>query len=123
MSLSENASVEAEEVARVPWPDHVVLEKMGVMFVGGREAEMPVTGGRRSGGGGGGAQTQIAGQAMVRYRIAPPSKIGDKLPVIMVPGMGLTSSLYLSTPDEREGWATTFAKAGHPVSVIPSFKH
>jgi len=34
------------------------------------------------------------------------------------PGMGLMPSLYLSTPDGHEGWATSFAKAGHPVYVI-----
>ena len=36
----------------------------------------------------------------------------------MVPGMGLTSYLYLATPDGRDGWAQILAKAGHPVYVF-----
>jgi len=90
------------------------LSKMGVMFVGGREVEMP--GGGRFGSGG--KQTQIAGQAPVHYLIPPTEKRESKLPVIMVPGMGLTSYLYLSTPDGRDGWAQIFARAGYPVYVF-----
>jgi pimeloyl-ACP methyl ester carboxylesterase len=88
----------------------LVLDRLGVMFVGGQETEMPSRGGA--------PQTQISGQAMVHYLIPPKEKTGKKLPVIMIPGMGLTSYLYLSTPDGREGWATTFAKASHPVYVL-----
>lgn len=94
--------------------EQLVLERMGVMFVGGREVEMP--GGGRFGGGG--KQTQIAGQAPVHYLIPPTEKREGKLPVIMVPGMGLTSYLYLSTPDGRDGWAQIFARAGYPVYVF-----
>jgi pimeloyl-ACP methyl ester carboxylesterase len=90
------------------------LSKMGLMFVGGREVEMP--GGGRFGGGG--KQTQIAGQALVHYLIPPTEKREGKLPVIMVPGMGLTSYLYLSTPDGRDGWAQIFVRAGYPVYVF-----
>jgi len=90
------------------------LSKMGVMFVGGREVEM-LGGGRF---GGGGKQTQIAGQAPVHYLIPPTEKREGKLPVIMIPGMGLTSYLYLSTPDGRDGWAQIFARAGYPVYVF-----
>ena len=36
----------------------------------------------------------------------------------MIPGMGLTSYLYLGTPDGRDGWAPLFAKAGYPVYVF-----
>lgn len=92
----------------------LVLSKMGVMFVGGRVVEMP--GGGRFGGGG--KQTQIAGQAPVHYLIPPTEKSEGKLPVIMVPGMGLTSYLYLSTPDGRDGWAQILARAGYPVYVF-----
>lgn len=93
--------------------NHLVLERMGIMYVGGKEAEMPSVGRR-----GGGKQTQIAGQAKVHYLIPPNDAREGKLPVVMVPGMGLTSYLYLSTPDGREGWAQVFAKAGHPVYVF-----
>ncbi len=38
--------------------------------------------------------------------------------VVMLPGLGLSSSLYLTTVDGREGWAAAFAMAGHPVEVL-----
>jgi pimeloyl-ACP methyl ester carboxylesterase len=87
---------------------------MGVMFVGGREIQMQTSGGRF----GGGRQTQIVEQAPVHYLIPPEEQRREKLPVVMVPGMGLTSYLYLATPDGRDGWAQIFAKAGHPVYVF-----
>lgn len=92
----------------------LVLSKMGIFFVGGHEVEMP--GGGRFGGGG--TQTQISGQARVHYLIPSAERREGKLPVVMVPGMGLTSYIYLGTPDGREGWAQIFAKAGYPVYVI-----
>ena len=92
----------------------LVLAKMGVMFVGGREIQMQTTGGRF----GGGQQTQIIEQAPVHYLIPPEDKRRGNLPVVMAPGMGLTSYLYLATPDGRDGWAQIFAKAGHPVYVF-----
>lgn len=115
LSLGFCIFASAQETATRTDSEPLVLEKLGVMFVGGRDSEMPAGGGRR---GGGGPQTQIVGQAMVHYLIPPKDRVGEKLPVIMVPGMGLTSYLYLSTPDGREGWATTFAKAGHSVYVF-----
>ncbi len=92
----------------------LILAKMGVMFVGGREIQMQASGGRF----GGGQQTQIVEQAPVHYLIPPEDKRRENLPVVMVPGMGLTSYLYLATPDGRDGWAQIFAKAGHPVYVF-----
>ena len=94
--------------------DLLVLSKMGVMFVGGRKVEMDA-GGRFAGGT---SQTQIVDQAPVHYLIPPAGKRKGKSPVIMIPGMGLTSYLYLGTPDSRDGWAQIFAKAGHPVFVF-----
>lgn len=84
------------------------------MFVGGREVSMQGGTGRF----GSGSQTQIVEQAPVHYLIPPAGRGGRKLPVIMVPGMGLTSYLYLATPDGRDGWAQLFARAGHPVYVF-----
>ena len=89
----------------------LVLEKMGVMFVGGREVAMTSAG--RFGGG-----NQIVDQAPVHFLIPPEEKRQSKSPIVMIPGMGLTSYLYLGTPDGREGWAQIFAKAGHPVYVF-----
>ncbi|MEM0926856.1 MAG: hypothetical protein AAGJ83_12520, partial [Planctomycetota bacterium] len=89
----------------------LVLEKMGIMFVGGREVTMAKSG--RFGGG-----HQVVDQAPVHYLIPPKDVRNDKSPIVMIPGMGLTSYLYLGTPDGRDGWAQVFAKAGHPVYVF-----
>ena len=52
-----------------------------------------------------------------------PARASKSLPVIMVPGHHLSSSIYLTTPDGRDGWATLFANAGFEVHVIndPTF--
>lgn len=42
----------------------------------------------------------------------------DKLPILMLPGLGLSHYMFLSTPDRREGFASHFADAGHPVYVM-----
>lgn len=41
-----------------------------------------------------------------------PSKAGGPRAIVMVPGLGLSHYVYLTTPDRREGWATVFANAG-----------
>jgi len=40
------------------------------------------------------------------------------VPVIMVPGLNLSSYIFVTTPDGREGWAQMFAKDGYDVHVI-----
>lgn len=49
--------------------------------------------------------------------VTPPQKT-QALPIIMIPGLNLASSIYMTTPDGRKGWATLFAAAGHQVHVI-----
>lgn len=51
------------------------------------------------------------------HSIQPTEKTQD-LPIVMVPGLNLSSYLYLTTPDGRSGWAQRFAAAGHEVYVI-----
>jgi pimeloyl-ACP methyl ester carboxylesterase len=83
---------------------------LGVYYAGGREIE-------RTGKPG---DTVWVEQAMV-HTLIPDAPTGD--PIIMVPGMGLGSYIYLGTPDGRKGWAQIFAEAGHPVYVydIPEY--
>jgi len=95
-------------------PGPLVLSKMGLMYVGGRQIQMQSAGGRLNTG----TQTQIVEQAPVHYLIPPEDRRRGKTPVIMVAGMGLSSYLYLGTPDGRAGWAQVFAAAGHPVYVF-----
>lgn len=93
----------------------LVLSKMGVMFVGGRTIPMTASTGRR---GATGQQTQVVDQAPVHYLVPPKNRRGSRHPVVMVPGMGLTSYIYMATPDGRDGWAQIFVRAGYPVYVL-----
>lgn len=45
------------------------------------------------------------------------SSTGNELPIIMVPGLGLSSWIFTNTPDDRESWAETFSNSGHEVYV------
>lgn len=84
------------------------LSRMGILYAGGREVS---SSGQR-----GGAQTQWAEQALVHYML--PEKVTYPYPVVMIPGFGLTSYLYLGTPDQRPGWAQIFASEGFGVFVF-----
>lgn len=42
----------------------------------------------------------------------------DKPPIVMVHGSNASGSLWETTPDGREGWATWFVRRGHPVAVV-----
>jgi pimeloyl-ACP methyl ester carboxylesterase len=54
-------------------------------------------------------------QMYVHYRVP----VGDqKLPIVMVHGSNGSGSLWETTPDGREGWATWFVRSGHPVFVV-----
>jgi N-sulfoglucosamine sulfohydrolase len=96
----------------VPGLEPLVLSHMGITFVGGREISSRGDGGRH----GGGAQSNIIEQAPVHYLI--PHERRHDSPVVMLPGHGLTSYIYLSTPDGREGWAQRFARHGRAVYVM-----
>lgn len=56
--------------------------------------------------------------ALVHY-IKPETTLA-RTPIIMIPGLNLSSYIYLTTPDGREGWAQIFAAAGHDVYAINS---
>jgi pimeloyl-ACP methyl ester carboxylesterase len=47
-----------------------------------------------------------------------PAEVTREHPVVMVPGHNLSGSIYLRTPDGREGWAGMFVAAGYVVHVI-----
>ncbi|MBX7494319.1 hypothetical protein K3172_00450 [Qipengyuania sp. 6B39] len=39
------------------------------------------------------------------------------IPIVLVPGLGLSSSMFTETPDGRSSWAQAFAAAGHTTYV------
>ena len=54
-------------------------------------------------------------QMYVHFRIPAGRK---SVPLVMVHGSQHTGMTYETTPDGREGWATWFARQGHPVYVV-----
>jgi len=82
----------------------------GVYYAGGREIERTDKPG----------DTVWVEQAMV-HTLIPDTVTGD--PIVMVPGMGLGSFIYMGTLDGRKEWAQVFAEAGYPVYVydIPEY--
>lgn len=84
------------------------LTEVGMFFVGGSVKE--------------GAKSHTE-QALVHFFV---SDAAPGVPVILYPGLGLSSIIYITTPDGREGWAQQFARSGHaayvydPVNTGPS---
>ncbi len=58
---------------------------------------------------------EMRGQGLVHF--IKPEQVTQPNPVIFYPGLGLSSSIWLATPDGREGWAQRFARAGYEVYV------
>ncbi len=54
-------------------------------------------------------------QMYVHYRV-PVDASGPS--IVMVHGSNASGSLWETTPDGREGWATWFVRRGHPVFVV-----
>lgn len=90
----------------------LTLKDTGMFFVGGRTVPLAAGGG----GGGGAVASTWTEQSMVHYFI--PENRTQKLPIVMVPGLGLSSYMYTATPDGRLGWAQHFAKRGYAVYVF-----
>ncbi|MFM8895643.1 MAG: hypothetical protein ACKOE2_09770, partial [Actinomycetales bacterium] len=54
-------------------------------------------------------------QARITY-LRPESPTGPN--IVLVPGYGLASDIYMTTPDLRQGWAQQICNAGYPVYVL-----
>jgi len=59
--------------------------------------------------------TTTYNQARVTY-LRPENPTGPN--IVLVPGYGLASDIYLTTPDVRQGWAQSLYSAGYPVYVV-----
>jgi pimeloyl-ACP methyl ester carboxylesterase len=64
---------------------------------------------------GSGANMKMSGQMFVE-QLEPVKRTG-RYPVVMLAGTGQTGAIWLSTPDERPGWAKCFAAEGYTVFV------
>jgi pimeloyl-ACP methyl ester carboxylesterase len=98
----------------------LVIKHHGIFWAGGTIRTRTQQGTETSGS----VQVPIAGnlelvnQLYVEYYIPQAPKGPPKPPIFMVPGGGLISVHYLTTPDGREGWADYFLRLGYPVYMI-----
>lgn len=88
--------------------------KIGVFFVNGKRVYSPYSDNRkkpfpteR--------KTTVNGQAEITYLIPPKIKGPN---IVLVPGFGLSSSIYLTTPDERDGWVQMFYQKGYSIYAM-----
>jgi pimeloyl-ACP methyl ester carboxylesterase len=95
-------------------PQSFSLDSMGVFFVGGERTDAPYSDGRDASLPTSGRST-VSHQGKVSFFI-PETVTGAN--IILIPGFGLSSSIYLTTPDGREGWAQYFVRQGHPVYIM-----
>lgn len=112
-ALSRSAAVAVALAASVATAE-IELAQFGVFYVNGQRVESPYSDNRDA------AfptadRTTVREQAKVTFLI--PRRITGA-PIVLVPGYGLGSSIYLTTPDRREGWAQHLARAGHPIYVV-----
>lgn len=85
---------------------------MGPAMGGGGQGATGAGGGQ--GGMGGGAAAD--GPAPVQFFM--PAQRRSEVALVMIPGGGLPSWSYTTTPDGRDGWAQQFARAGVPVYLL-----
>lgn len=76
--------------------DQGLLRQADVFHIGGEVTDDP---------------PQHVGQALIHRFVGVAD---DEAPVVLYPGLGLSSVIWMSTPDGREGWAQTLARGGHP---------
>ncbi len=74
------------------------ITQSGIMFVGGENNG-----------------TQIIKQSMIHYVLSDNT---NKYPLIMLPGLGLSSYIYTATPDNRAGFTSLFANNGYSSYAI-----
>ena len=111
IALLAACSGEQSEVAENTVPKTYAIGTAGIFHVGGQEVSVAHANvdGAESG-------TVWASQLLVSYYL--PETLMPKAPLVMMPGFGVASQVYLSTPDGREGWALQFLRAGHPVYLV-----
>lgn len=74
--------------------------------------------GARGAGGQGGMGGGAASDGPAPVQFFMPAERRSEVAVVMIPGGGLPSWSYTTTPEGREGWAQQFARAGVPVYLM-----
>ena len=103
-----------------PPAEVVVPVSAGNAMGGGQNAMGMNATGNAMGGGGQGGMGAGAGTsdepAPVQFFM--PAERRSEVALVLIPGGGLPSWSYTTTPDGREGWAQQFARAGVPVYLM-----
>lgn len=87
----------------------------GVLLI---EAENVSRGGMGGGMGMAAAGDTASSKTTVPVQFFMPLERTSDIALVMVPGGGLSSWSYTTTPDGRDGWAQQFARAGIPVYLL-----
>jgi pimeloyl-ACP methyl ester carboxylesterase len=110
----------ATSVSAAP-PSHannpLVLDAQGNFYVGGTiELRSPNTTNAALPGDGTAPGHIAVNQANVQYQIPVAKKY--KYPLVLMHGGGHTANIFMSTPDGREGWFTSFTRRGFAVYAV-----
>jgi pimeloyl-ACP methyl ester carboxylesterase len=84
-------------------PAPLSIAKIGNLYAGGKYTEIK-------------GKKVMNGQVYAEFLI--PAKQTSPYPIVMVHGGGVTGSIYMQTPDGREGWAQYFLRKGFAVYVV-----
>ena len=114
-SLGTTASVSAKPPQQANNP--LVLQEQGNFYVGGTvEFRGPNTTNIALPGDGTAPGHIAVNQAYVQYQIPVAKKY--KYPIVLMHGGGHTANIFMTTPDGREGWFTSFTRRGMPVYAV-----
>jgi pimeloyl-ACP methyl ester carboxylesterase len=113
LGMAASASAQPPQQANNP----LVLKAQGNFYVGGTiELRSPNTTNNALPGDGTAPGHIAVGQANVQYQIPVAQKY--KYPLVLMHGGGHTANIFMSTPDGREGWFTSFTRRGFAVYAV-----
>ena len=91
------------------------MQSEGSFFVGGLPRVTGGLNGTTSGPGLESQRTITTGQMYVEYQVPVAAR---HLPLVMIPGGGLSGQAYETTPDGRMGWSEYALRSGRPVYLV-----
>jgi pimeloyl-ACP methyl ester carboxylesterase len=107
----------AASVSAAPPNKPLVLKEQGNFYAGGTiEFRTPNTTNNALPGNGTAPGHIAVNQANVQYQIPVAQKY--KYPIVLMHGGGHTANIFMSTPDGREGWFTSFTRRGFAVYAV-----
>lgn len=89
----------------------VGVKDISFFYLGGENVERPATGIY-------GKITDDIHVNQIAVLHLEPATTNPRAPIIMLPGYGLSSDIYLERVDGRDGWAMQFVRRGYPVYLV-----